>query len=238
LKFGALMKLLIEPGRVNFFIHAPDDLGLTLLLPKALLTIAGTDDIIVQDASILTRARAKEIEAETRRGPVTGAPLTQVYIHRLSEIPDDCVGTLLKTVEDARFARFIFQSQHITKKVMTLRSRSTSVELPFLSRNAVLANLRAQNLDARAADHANLWDGTLSGTIRALSMKDTLASFARETKQGKRGIPALMRDEMINSMAFSTAMQGLLTSREKRFLELSNTPARRRLVTFLAMERN
>lgn len=236
--------MLAVPERTNYFIEAPDQLGLGLLLQGALATTTSPEDIQFYDAASLTKERAREIENEARLGPRGGSKLTQIYIYRLSLLPAECVGPLLKAVEEARFGRFIFQAQRSAKKIETLRSRSVTVRLPFFTKKAVLANLKVKNYDARAVDELGLYDGTIQGTIRALSMKDTMMSLRRELKNGPKGRPILMANESLISEALKPAVEETFTPAERRFWNASEDldeftkAARKRMILHLMTARS
>lgn len=206
------------PGRTNFFVICPDNLGLNLLLTGALSPIASSEDLYFYDASNITKEKARQIEEEARFGPRAGSPLSHFFIYSTQQLPSDSVGPLLKAVEESKFSRFIFQSQYDPPKIHTLMSRSSVVRLPFLSKRAVLANMKAMHLDARAADTLDLYDGTLSGTVLNLKMKDTLTEIRRETKKGLRGQAALYQPDILGSLAFTPAVESLLDSAEKGFI--------------------
>jgi hypothetical protein len=127
-------------------------------------------------------------------------------------------------VEDARWSRFIFQAQAIPRKLLTLKSRSATVRLPFLAKDVVLANLKRLNHDAKTADELNLYDGTLAGTLRNLRIKDSLTAIRRELSKGPRGTAALFyRDEetdsgYLTSNALRPAIDTYLTPAETAFL--------------------
>lgn len=224
MKLKELLKWLERRERTNYFIVAPDRLGLSLLLyQRALASIASMEDLHLIDAATVTKERARQIEAEARLGPKAGSEHTHFYIYRLQLLPTDSVGPLLKAVEEARFSRFIFQAQRLTKKTETLRSRSVTVQLPFLSKAVVLANLKAMSEDARTAEQLSLYDGTLGGTIEALRMKDTLTQIRRDLQLGPNGRVALFSKDVLNSLAFETAIEPHLTPEEKRFYQRSRS---------------
>lgn len=225
------------PGRTNYFVVCADNLGLSLLLQGALSPIATPEDIVFHDAATITKEKARQIETESRFAPRAGSALSHFFIYSLQELPRDSVGPLLKAVEEAKFSRFIFQSQVTSPHTMTLRSRSSVVKLPFLSRRMVLGNMRAMNHDARTADQMGLWDGTLTGTIRALAMKDTMTAIKREVGRGERGLTALFSDEIIGSLAFDAATDQLFDGLEKGFLQRRRTPSRQRLALYRALSR-
>lgn len=229
---------LVEGGhKANYFIVCPDQLGLTILLPRALSKVAATEDIYYHDAASITKEKARFIERECRKAPSGSSNFSYFVISSLQNLPSQSVGVLLKVVEEARYSVFFFQGQVIPRFARTLLSRSILVKLPFLSKRVVLANLQAMHHNAAVADNQNLYDGTLTGTIRALSMKDTVASIRRDMSLGVRGIPSLQTDEVVGSHAFENSVVPLLTEAEQRFLKRDGNSDRRRLVLFLASER-
>jgi len=215
----------------------PDELGLSLLLQGALAPIAAAEDIHFYDGEGITREKARQIEAEARLGARGGSELQHFFLYSLHKLPTDSVGPLLKAVEDAKFARFIFQAQATPRKIYTLMSRSAVVRLPFLSKEMVLANLKAMNHDAKTADELKLYDGTLAGTIRALGMKDTTMLIRREMAKGLRGIAGTFSEEVLGSIAFQYATYDHLTPQERRFLGRNPSDDRKKIVLFLAMGR-
>lgn len=229
---------LTEGGhRANYFILAPDQLGLQLLLPRSLGKVAAREDIHFFDAASVTKEKARQIEKESRKAPVGSSDFSYFVLTSLQNLPTDSVGPLLKAVEEAKYAVFLFQAQYIPRAVRTLLSRSILVKLPFLSKKVVLGNMQTLHYDARTADELNLYDGTLSGTIRAVAMKDTLLSIRRDMRLGARGLPSTQVDEVIGSLAFDTAVGPMLSESEFQFLKRDSGPDRRRLAVFLASER-
>lgn len=229
---------LLESGRKsNYFIQAPDQLGLQLLLPKSLSKVASGEDIHFFEAANVTKEKARQIEKEARKAPVGSSDFSYFIIQGLQNLPVDSVGPLLKAVEEAKYSMFIFQAQVIPRFVRTLLSRSILVKLPFLSKRVVLGNMQSLHYDARTADDAGLYDGTLSGTIRAVSMKDTMQSIRRDLRLGARGLPSTMSDDVIGSLAFDAAVGPLLSAKETQYLKKDNSPERRRLVMLLLAER-
>jgi hypothetical protein len=225
------------PRRLNFFVLAPDELGLTLLLQKALGDRTATHDLYFHDAEGVTKEKARQIEAEARLGARGGSELQTHFIHSLQKLPTDSAGPLLKVVEDALFARFIFQAQSTPRKLHTLMSRSAVVRLPFLTKAAVLANLKAMNQDAKTADELGLYDGTLEGTLRALAMKDTITNIRREMGKGTRGLASLFNPDLLNSNAFEKATYDHLTDQERKFLGKRPTNDRKKIALYLATMR-
>jgi hypothetical protein len=228
------LRLISAPGRTNFLVVCSDDLGLNLLLQSALAPIARPEDLHFFDAEGITKEKARQIEDEARLAPRSGSPLAHFFIYSLHRLSTDSVGPLLKAVEEARYSRFIFQAL----------SRSAVVRLPFLTKQVVLGNMKAMNHDARTADQLNLYDGTLSGTIRALSMKDSMLEFRRYAQMGMNGLTALFHVDVLNSLAFDPAMEQVLSQEEKAYtrrLQLSSDSellhARKRIALYHALGR-
>lgn len=234
------LTLVVSSGndRINYFVVCPDNLGLNLLLPKALYKIAAKDDVVFVDATSLTKDKARQLEKEARKAPVGLSNFTFFFVAGLQNLPVDSVGPLLKVVEEAKYSCFIFQAQFIPKRVSTLLSRSMLVKLPFMSRRQVLGNLQALHYDAKLADELKLYDGTLNGTIKALATKDTVASIQREMKRGSRGYVSLYGQDMVGSLAFRSAVDGLLDETETSFLKRDDNEERRRLVVLRHLLRN
>lgn len=237
MKIRDLVELVKAPERVNYFIIAPDNLGLTIILNKVLSQVASTEDLFFLDANIITKDRARQLERETRMAPRGSSDHNIFFIYKMQDLPVESVGPLLKTVEEASFARFIFQAQDIPKKIYTLMSRSTVVRLPFLSRAAVLANMKSLQYDAKTADQLGLYDGTLAGTISNLNMKDSYLRIRGELRKGQRGLAALIQPDLGGSMCFIQASYDSMTKDEHAFLKRSDTVERRKLALILAMER-
>jgi hypothetical protein len=238
------LRLISAPGRTNFLVVCSDDLGLNLLLQSALAPIARPEDLHFFDAEGITKEKARQIEDEARLAPRSGSPLAHFFIYSLHRLSTDSVGPLLKAVEEARYSRFIFQAQSTPPKIHTLMSRSAVVRLPFLTKQVVLGNMKAMNHDARTADQLNLYDGTLSGTIRALSMKDSMLEFRRYAQMGMNGLTALFHVDVLNSLAFDPAMEQVLSQEEKAYtrrLQLSSDSellhARKRIALYHALGR-
>lgn len=233
-----LLLTLLEKGRkVNYFVQCPDSLGLNLLLPKTLAKVAAPDDMHFYEASGVTKEKARQIEKESRKAPVGASDYTYFIISGLQSLPPDSVGPLLKAVEEAKYSIFIFQAQTIPRAVRTLLSRSMLMKLPFMSKRQVLGNMHALHYDARTADEMGLYDGTLQGTIKAVSIKDAMMAIRRDLRLGARGHPSLQADDTINSLAFDAAVEPYLSDKERNFLRKDSSPERRRLVMFLMTER-
>lgn len=229
---------LVEKGhRANYFVVAPDQLGLQLLLPKALSKVAAKEDIYYYDAASVTKDKARLIEKESRKAPAGSSDYSYFVITGLQNLPTESVGPLLKAVEESKYAVFFFQAQHIPRSVRTLLSRSILAKLPFLSKKVVLGNMQALHYDAKAADELNLYDGTLSGTIRAVAMKDMVVAIRRDLRLGARGLPAAQADEVIGSLAFETAVYPLLTEKEAQFIKRGSDPDRKKFLMYLVSER-
>ena len=237
MKIQEFLRMAQFPDRTNFFVVCSNDLGLGMLLPRSLKKIASPEDYYAYQAENITKAKAREIEAEARKAPRAGSELSHVFIAGLEKLPTDSVGPLLKAAEEARWTRFIFQAQEVPEKIHTLMSRSNVVKLPFLSKKAVLGNLQRMNYDAKTADRLNLYDGTLDGTIRTLAMKDTIVEIRRELKGGSRGVTALFQNEIVNSLALDSAVKDVILPEEREFMDREESPARTKLVLYLMSKR-
>jgi len=236
-KTQEFLKLIGEPGRSNFFIVAPDDLGIGSLLMGALAPIAVPEDVYFYDAEGMSKEKARQLEQEARFASRSGSDLSHFYIYKLQRLPMDSVGPLLKVVEEARYARFIFQAQSTPRKIHTLMSRSNVVRLPFFSKKVVLGAIQSKNYDARTADELGLYDGTLDGTIAALNMKNAVMEIRRDLKRGMRGTIALMNPERTGSDAFIPAIREFLTQEERSFLRRQDSLERRQVVLFKVLRR-
>lgn len=227
------MKMVVVEKTSNFFVEAPDQLGLTALLPKYLEQIASPVDIHVLDAGTLTKDRARSLEKEARFAPQGSSEKTHFLIYGMQRLPAASVGPLLKVVEESRYARWIFQAQISAKWLNTLKSRSTVVKLAFLAKKTVMGNLRRMNLDAAAAEKANLYDGTLTGTVRALNMRETLINLRKAVTEGSRGLVTLYGADALGSLAFDTAVLDNLTVPQKLYLGSDPTDERKRIALWL-----
>jgi len=242
------LKVLEQSGRLNIFVVCADDLLTNEIVRIALAKVANMEDIQMIAAAGISKEKARQIEVDARFAPRAGSTLQHFFIYGLQDLPADSVGPLLKAVEEAKYSRFIFQAQSLPRKIHTIMSRSSVIKLPFMTRSMVLSNLKHLHLDARTVQEMNLYDGTLGGAIRALSMKDTLSAFRREAAQGLRGLVVLCAEGQVASLAFPVATYDLFTQEERRFVgdqslvtmeepERSRVLARRKIVMFLAMAR-
>jgi len=234
MKLKEFLSLVAKPGRNNYTMVAPDLLLPPKLLLSALQPIARPEDFHVHYAPNITKEKARQIEEEAHYAPQGGSALQHFFIWGLQDLPSESAGPLLKTVEEAKSARFIFQTTQPSKKTQTLLSRSFVVRMSFLSNDVVLANLQAMRQDAKIARELKLCDGTLGGTIRNLGMKDTLTAIRREIDKGQEGIPALYHEDTLNSLAFPIAMQGFLSRQEEAFIDRNPTHARKKVAIYLA----
>lgn len=243
MKIQDFLKLVARPERANYAAICADELGLGLLLQGVLAPIAFAEDIQFFDAETITKEKARQIEADARLAPRSGSQLNHFFIYHLQRLPPDSTGPLLKAVEEARFSRFIFQTQGTPRHIRTLLSRSMTAQLPFLPRKVVLGNMKALNHDAKTADQLNLYDGTLGGTINALAAKDTITEIQRELKRGVRGLTALFSPEILGSLVFNTATYNHLNQSERAFVRRGRTgskagyAARQKLALYLALQR-
>lgn len=231
MKIQQFLNLVAKPGRTNYMVICSDELGLSLLLQGALSTVAVLEDIEFLDAENITKEKARQIEVAARLASRGGSELNHFFIYRLQRLPADSTGPILKAVEESKYSRFIFQAQSVPRKIRTLMSRSSVVRLPFLSKTVVLGNMKALNYDARTADQLNLYDGTLAGTIKALSGKDVIVEIQRNMRRGMRGLTAMYNPEVLNSLVFDTAMYNYLIDEEREFLRMGRSMDKRRYVS-------
>jgi len=238
LRIQEFLRIVNYPDRTNFFVICANDLGLGMLLPRTLKKIASPEDYTAYQAENVTKAKAREIEAEARKAPRAGSQLSHVFVAGMEKLPTDSAGPLLKAAEEARWTRFIFQAQDIPEKLHTLMSRSNVVRLPFLSRKAVLGNLQRLNYDAKTVDRLNLYDGTLDGSIRTLVMKDMVIEIRRELKGGSRGLTSLFSNEIVNGLALTPAIKDKVLPEELEFMKREDNPARTKLVLYLMSKRS
>jgi len=223
--------------KTNYFVVCPDDLGLRMLVKIPLRKIATPKDVEFFAGKKFTKDKARKLERDARKAPSGGSKYQHFIITELQKIPTESVGPLLKVVEEARWSRFVFQAQHVPRRVRTLMSRSRVVRLPFLSRKVVLGNLRTLQYDAKTADERGFYDGTLEGTIKSLNMKDLVLELRKEVKKGMLSLPWLMTTEVVNSLAFRHAMYDFMTVGERGYLEVEDTEDRRRLVLYQVLTR-
>lgn len=237
MKIKDAVELVKISERTNYWILAPDNLGLNLILNKVLASIAPSEDLHFIDASTLTKERTRALERETRMAARGSSDYAIFFIYKMQNLSVESVAPLLKTVEDSKFARFIFQSQSLPRKIRTLMSRSSVIRLGFLSKAAVLANLKSLQFDAKSADQHNLWDGTLSGTISALQMREAFISMRKDLSLGARGLASLLQQEVVNSMCFLQATYPYMSPEERQYISRLDTADRRKMALILAMDR-
>jgi len=220
-----------------------NELGLSLLLQGALSVIAVPEDIEFHDAENITKEKARQIEVAARLASRGGSELNHFFIYNLQNLPVNSTGPILKAVEESKYSRFIFQAQSIPRKIRTLMSRSSVVRLPFLSKQVVLGNMKALNYDARTADQLGLYDGTLAGTIKALSGKDAIIEIQRDMKRGLRGLTAMFNSEVLKSLVFDAATYSYMDEEERALLRAARGmneqrySARQKLMVYRAMQR-
>lgn len=243
MKIQQFLNLVSKPGRTNYMVVCSNELGLSLLLQGALSVIAVPEDIEFHDAENITKEKARQIEAASRLASRGGSELNHFFIYNLHNLPTSSTGPILKAVEESKYSRFIFQAQTIPRKIYTLMSRSSVVRLPFLSKAIVLGNMKAMNYDARTADQLNLYDGTLAGTIKALTGKDAIIEIHREMKRGLRGLLVMYNPEILNSLVFESATYNFMFDEEKELLRRAKKMDKRRyasrqkLMIYRAMQR-
>jgi len=243
MKIQSFLNLVSKPGRTNYMVICSNELGLSLLLQGALGAIAVPEDIQFYDAEHITKEKARQIEVDARLAARGGSELNHFFIYNLQNLPVNSTGPILKAVEESKYSRFIFQAQSTPRKIHTLMSRSSVMRLPFLSKQVVLGNMKAMNHDARTADQLDLYDGTLAGTIRALSGKDAIIEIQREMKRGQRGLTAMFNPEVLKSLVFDVATYNYMDEEERALLRSAKVmderrySARQKLMVYRAMQR-
>lgn len=237
MKLSEFLGLVSKPGRLNYMALCPDQLGLISLLGKALNRVSSPEDQVFFNARDITKEKARQIEGEARMAPRGGSKLQHFFIYGLQRLPTDSVGPLLKAVEEAKYTRFIFQAQDTPRKIRTLMSRSSVVSIPFITKQVVFANLKAEKLDARTADEMGLYDGTYDGTRESLGMKDSLTRIRRDCRAGVRGIASLYQKDVLDSRAFEKATLELFTPEELEYLNRNPSSERKKIILWTALRR-
>lgn len=231
------LKVIAQQPGSNFFVTAPTNLGLTMMIQGALSGVANKEDVYFHAAETLTKEKVLQLEREARLAPRGSSKHSHFYVYGCEVLPRSSIGPLLKVVEEARFARFIFQAQGEQGFLGTIKSRCSEVSLPFLSKRVVMGNLKALNYDTLAVERLGLYDGTIEGTVKALATKDTTMEIRRELERGARGAAVLLDDEVVQSPALVGILREKATREERSFLARGDTESRRRLVLFLASRR-
>lgn len=237
MKIKEVLKWIEERPAQNFFVVAPDALGFQMLLVPTLKKIAALGDVYYYDARALLKDRVREIEREARMAPVGSSNESHFVIRGVQNLNAESVGPLLKVVEEAKTARFIFQAQWEPKKIWTLQSRSVVLRVPFFSEKVVLANLDALKQDAAVVAEQGLYDGTLDGTTQALAMKDSIAEIHRLQEGGMRSLTSLLSTDVVSSLAFKRAVEPSLEEEEIAYLRRGDSLDRKRIVLYLRVRR-
>lgn len=208
----------------SLFVQAPDNLGVVQFLPRVLGKVLGSGDLHTFSASLLSKQKVRDdIEKEARRAPAGASRKTHFFIHGASDLSSECVGPLLKIMEDGAYARFVLQAASCPRKIWTLRSRCQEIRLPFLSKRTVLGNLKAMKVDVGQIDELGLFDGTMEGTRLALVARDKIQSVL------KADAMTIMGPDFIKGDGWSFVLQH--ATRQER-LWAGNNENRRRLVAF------
>lgn len=237
MKLGQFLQQLKNDHTSNYAVVCPDLLGLRQHLPKALAAGASEEDIHVVDAKVLNADGVRLLEEEANRAPRGSSNKTHFFIFSGHVLSSALVAPLLKVMEEAKRARFIFQLQEETQATKALCSRMTRVRLAFMSKDVVIGNLQRMNVDVGAIDRLNLYDGTLEGTAQAIGMRDAVVSARREMKRGARGLAVALNGEVVNSLAFTRAWGDKMLEEEKRYLGRRDTEDRRRIVVLQVLSR-
>lgn len=234
MKIKTLLELLMSEDRINYAIQCSTDLGLKQILPRILRKKYRPEDYYSFDAEQITREKARQIENDSRRAPQGGSLFNIFFIWGLEKIPSTSVGPLLKAVEEGKYTRFIFQSLVRVPKTDTLTSRCVAVELPFFSRAAVFKNMKSLSLDGLTAHNEGLYDGTIDGTTRTLSMRETTREIQRSLRPTSVGT---LSEDLIMSNAFLPLIENLITAEERNFLALDSSFERRMLIAIKVANR-
>lgn len=235
-KTSEFIKLVVEDVESNYLVECPDSLGLNLLLPQAMKKVVSEEDFKMIAADQITKEKARQLEKEARMAPVGSSSKNHFFVFGLQKLPAGSAASLLKVVEESRYSRWIFQAQYIPRKIKTLKSRAKFVRLAFLSKRVVMGNMQIMNYDTRAVERQELYDGTLAGTIQALSMKDTIAVYKREATMGIRGLAALFSKDALDSPALDFMFRDKWTPQERAFISRGSAD-RKKLAIFLALTR-
>lgn len=230
---GEFLKAVREDPGTNYFVATPDGAGLVILLPRVLAKIAQPEDVRIVDGAVLRADEARSIAQEARMAPIGGSTHTHFVIRRADRLSESATGALLQASEESLRARFIFLGRSLRPD--TLASRSVRVRLPFLSKRAVLGNLQALRMDARAADEAGLWDGTLGGTARNVREGKAREQVRTALQRGVEGLNDVIH--LAESPVFDRALAEYLEPAEHAFLQREASAARRGLLAFLVLSR-
>lgn len=188
MKIAQFIAMARDNPEQNYLAECSDMLGLTTYLTREFKKIAHDQDVHVYDAKFITREKSHQIDDESRRASYGGTGYQHFIITKLQDLPAESVGPLLKTVEEAKYSRFIFQAQHVPAKVYTLKSRATAVKIPFITENGILAAIKARNLDAGEVQREKLWDGTLDGSLQALNSRLKTKEIRKKLSQKRQGM--------------------------------------------------
>lgn len=221
----------------HFYVVTPDVGGLVLLMPRVLKSVAAPRDIWIRDGRNLKLEQIRELVREAGMAPAGGSTHTHFVIHHAEGLNrHDSVGALLQVIEEATRARFIFLSRkQASKAARPLASRCFVIQLPFMSRKGVLANLQALKQDAKSVDEKNLWDGTLGGSLRNLREYRDRKAILDAIDKGMDGLGDLLGD--VESSAFVRTLQEHLTPEELAFVNQDLSLERKRLVAYTLLAR-
>jgi hypothetical protein len=221
----------------NVFIVAPDRLGLTDLVVDELRKVFSFSDVVSNPAPRGLGAKdwVRSIEQDAHKAPRGGGERTHYFMYGMGSLPVECVGPMLKVLEESRYSRFILQSSVSCPKLSTLQSRCMTCRIPFYSRREVGGVLKCvARLDIEPMDEFDLYDGTIEGTTQALLERDDFLSVRKELTG--RGSLALMSDDFCQSdregnppVKYTQFVEPRLTREEREYATL---PTRRRLAGF------
>jgi len=223
------LQLVKKNRRANYFVVCPPTAGLGVILRNVLDEVANTNDLYFEEAKDFSVERARVIARQVSMRPVGGSNYSHVVISNVEKLPLDCVGPLLKAVEESVSGNFYFQASSIPSKVFTLASRSMVFRLPFLTKAQVYGNLQAMGVDVYTLSKRGLYDGTLLGSMSLLANSDIQARLDRAVKMGGRGLEPLLEEELLDSLLFPR-MVAREDVRAGLYLEREDSVVRRRFV--------
>ena len=182
----------------------------------------------VIDATSMKVDEARALIEELHTLPEMGVECWQVIVMNAEKLKREVLPQFLAIMEEGQWARFVFHANAAPGYLGPIKSRCTIFKLAFMGKRQVLANMQALHLDARAADEADVYDGTLEGTVQRLAIKDALDEVEKQTGAFEN-IPALLQAVE----GYDPAMLGVLTHGEREFIMGAPQPIRRRLVVML-----
>jgi hypothetical protein len=203
MKINSFFRLVVESSQSHLTVVCPESLGVNSSLRKVLNRISNHHDQIFVNAQGLTVSEAKDLINQTSFSPKGCSDRTHVFVFNTERISRLIVSILLKSVEESKCCRWIFQTSYLREDVLPVFSRTKVCHIPFLSRKVVLANLQKSGKDASSVDELNLYDGTIDGTIEGLvnsSKISTLKDLLRE--RSSYAVSDLLSDKVLFNLNF------------------------------------